>query len=131
MSIMQELESMFNRQRMYILILLILYVLGAISTPYYSVFLGLILGTTFSLFNLWSMVQKNRKFSEAVAAKKKVKSLGTLTRITVGALAAVIALRYPEHFHIVSVVIGLMTAYVVIIIDFFIQNIRREQKRGE
>ncbi|PLT35870.1 ATP synthase subunit I [Bacillus sp. V5-8f] len=128
---MPELESMFNRQRTYIMFLLALYVLGAGFTPYNTIFNGLILGTAFSLFNLWSLVRKNRKFSEAVAANKKAKSLGTLTRIAIGALAAVIALRYPEHFHIVSVVIGLMTAYVVIIIDFFIQNLRREQKRGE
>jgi ATP synthase protein I len=130
-SIMPELELMFIRQRKYIMFLLAIYVACAGFTPYRSVFLGLILGTAFSLFNLWSMVQKNRKFSEAVAAEKKVKSLGSLTRISMGALAAVIALRYPEHFHIVSVVIGLMTAYLVIMIDFVIQNLRDRKKRGE
>ncbi|RFU62327.1 ATP synthase subunit I [Peribacillus glennii] len=125
---MPELQSMFKRQRTYIMFLLVLYVLGAGFTPYYTIFMGLILGTGFSLFNLWSLVRKNRKFSEAVAANEKAKSLGTLTRIAIGALAAVVALRYPEHFHVVSMVIGLMTAYVVIIIDFFIQNLRREKK---
>jgi ATP synthase protein I len=122
---MPELETMFIRQRKYIMFLLAIYLLGAAITPYHSVFYGLILGTAFSLFNFWSMVQKNRKFSEAVSAGKKVKSLGSLTRLTIGALAAVIALRYPDHFNIVSVVIGLMTAYVVIMIDYFIQNLRR------
>ncbi|WP_409303217.1 ATP synthase subunit I [Peribacillus sp. SCS-155] len=122
---MPELEVMFTRQRKYIMFLLALYLLGGAVTPYHSIFYGLILGTAFSLFNFWSMVRKNRKFSEAVSAGKKVKSLGSLTRLTIGALAAVIALRYPEHFNIVSVVIGLMTAYVVIMIDYFVQNLRR------
>ena len=54
-----------------------------------------------------------------------MRSLGSLTRMAVGALAAVIALRYPEEFHMVSVVMGLMTVYLVIMIDYFIQHLRR------
>jgi ATP synthase protein I len=54
-----------------------------------------------------------------------MKSLGSLTRMSVGALAAVIALRYPEQFQMESVIVGLMTVYFVIMIDYFMQNIRR------
>ncbi|MFD0050855.1 ATP synthase subunit I [Actinomycetes bacterium NPDC127524] len=122
---MPELDKMFNRQRKYIIYLLAIYVLGAGFTPYYTIFLGLILGTSFSLFNYWSMVKKNRKFSEAAAEGRKMKSLGSLTRMAAAALAAVIALNYPEKFQMASVVIGLMTGYLVIMIDFFIQNLRR------
>ncbi|PLS18340.1 ATP synthase subunit [Bacillus sp. M6-12] len=122
---MPDLEAMFIRQRKYIMYMLSFYLLCAGITPYKTVFLGLVLGTAISLFNFWSMVQKNRKFSEAVAAGKKVKSLGMVTRLSMGALAAVIALRYPDQFHMVSVVVGLMTSYLVIMIDYFIQNLRR------
>lgn len=122
---MQELDKMFNRQRKYIVYLLVFYVLGAVFTTYDPIFQGLILGTIFSLFIFWSMVQKNRKFSEAAAEGKKMKSLGSLTRMSAGALAAVIALRYPEKFQIVSVVLGLMTVYLVIMIDYFMQYLRR------
>ena len=90
-----------------------------------QIFQGLILGTIFSLFIFWSMVQKNKKFSEAAAEGKKMRSLGSLTRMSAGALAAVIALRYPEEFQMVSVVLGLMTVYLVIMIDYFIQHLRR------
>lgn len=34
-------------------------------------------------------------------------------------LAVLIALRFPEYFHFISVIIGLMTMYVVIMIDYF------------
>ena len=122
---MQELDKMFNRQRKYIVYLLGFYVLGVVFTTYDPIFQGLILGTIFSLFIFWSMVQKNRKFSEAAAEGKKMKSLGSLTRMSAGALAAVIALRYPEKFQIVSVVLGLMTVYLVIMIDYFMQYLRR------
>jgi ATP synthase protein I len=122
---MQELAEMFNRQRKYIVYALGIYVLGAVFTAYDRIFQGLILGTMFSLFIFWSMVQKNKKFAEAAAQGKKMKSLGSLTRMSVGALAAVIALRYPEQFQMVSVVMGLMTVYFVIMIDYFIQHLRR------
>ena len=45
--------------------------------------------------------------------------------MSAGALAALIALRYPEKFEIVSVVLGLMTVYLVIMIDYFLQHLRR------
>ena len=122
---MQELDKMFNRQRKYIVYLLGLYVLGVVLTTYDKVFQGLILGTIFSLFIFWSMVQKNKKFSEAAAKGEKMRSLGSLTRMSAGALAALIALRYPEKFEIVSVVLGLMTVYLVIMIDYFLQHLRR------
>ena len=37
--------------------------------------------------------------------------------------AVLIAMEYPEYFHLYSVIIGLMTAYLVIMIDYFIQQI--------
>ena len=122
---MQDLDKMFNRQRKYLVYLLGIYVLGVLLTTYDTIFQGLILGTMFSLFIFWSMVQKNKKFAEAAAKGEKMRSLGSLTRMSAGALAAVIALRYPEEFQIVSVVLGLMTVYFVIMIDYFLQHLRR------
>ena len=37
-------------------------------------------------------------------------------------LGVFIALEYPEYFHLISVIIGLMATYVVIMIDYFIEN---------
>ncbi|MET1181478.1 MULTISPECIES: ATP synthase subunit I [Bacillales] len=122
---MLELEKMFNRQLKYMLYLMGIYILGVGFTSHDSVFQGLLLGTAFSLFIFWSMVKKNKKFAQEVAEGKKTRSLGSLTRMSVAGLAAIIALRYPDEFQVVCVVLGLMTVYFVIMIDYFMQNIRR------
>ena len=121
---MLELEKMFNRQLKYMLYLMGIYLLGVGFTSHDSVFQGLLLGTAFSLFIFWSMVKKNKKFAQEVAEGKKTRSLGSLTRMSVAGLAAIIALKYPDDFHLVSVILGLMTMYIVIMIDFLVQHSR-------
>jgi ATP synthase protein I len=119
---MPELQTMFLRQRRWMFFLLSIYVLGWGFTSYQSIFLGLIFGTCLSLFNLWLMVRKTVKFGESVDQGKKVRSLGSFSRFATAALAVVVSMRYPDQLHLISVVIGLMTAYIVITIDFFIQH---------
>lgn len=119
---MSELKSMYIRERKYIFFLLSFYVLGWGFTSYQSIFLGLILGTVMSLFNLWLMARKTEQFGEAIAKGEKVRSLGTASRLAAALLAVIIATQYPEWFHFFSVIIGLMTAYIVIMIDFFVQS---------
>jgi ATP synthase protein I len=119
---MPELQTMFLRQRRWIFFLLSIYVLGWGFTSNQSIFLGLIFGTCLSLFNLWLMVRKTVKFGESVDQGKKVRSLGSFSRFATAALAVVVSMRYPDQLHLISVVIGLMTAYIVIMIDFFIQH---------
>jgi ATP synthase protein I len=121
---MQDLQQMFPRLRSYIFLILALFVLGWGFTEYQSVFLGLILGTVFSLYNLWILVRRERQFGQAVEQGRKVKSVGTFTRFATAALGVIIALRYPEEVHLVAFIMGLMTFYFVIIIDFIIQSIR-------
>ncbi|WP_045518705.1 ATP synthase subunit I [Neobacillus niacini] len=116
---MPEFQTMFTRQRKWMFFLLSFYVLGWGFTAQQSIFLGLILGTSLSLFNLWLMARKIDKFGQAVAEGRRVRSLGSFSRMATGALAIVITMRYPEQFHLISVVIGLMTSYIVIMIDFF------------
>lgn len=121
---MQEFQAMFSRQRRWMFFLLSFYVLGWGFTAYQSIFLGLIFGTSLSLFNLWLMVRKTEQFGEKVEQGKKPRSLGSFSRLATGALAVVVAMRYPEHLHLISVVIGLMTSYIVILIDFFIHSLQ-------
>jgi ATP synthase protein I len=121
---MPELQAMFSRQRRWMFFLLSFYVLGWGFTAYKSIFMGLIFGTSLSLFNLWLMVRKADQFGDNVLKGKKVRSLGSFSRMATGALAVVVAMRYPEQFHLISVVIGLMTAYIVIMIDFFIHSVK-------
>ena len=119
---MPEFQTMFARQRKWMFFLLSFYVLGWGFTSYQSIFLGLILGTSLSLFNLWLMARKIDKFGQAAAEGRTVRSLGSFSRMATGALAIVITLKYPNQFHLISVVIGLMTSYIVIMIDFFMHN---------
>ncbi|MDQ0974458.1 ATP synthase protein I [Neobacillus niacini] len=120
---MPEFQTMFTRQRKWMFFLLSFYVLGWGFTSQQSIFLGLILGTSLSLFNLWLMARKIDKFGQAAAEGRTVRSLGSFSRMATGALAIVITMRYPEQFHLISVVIGLMTSYIVIMIDFFTHNL--------
>lgn len=73
------------------------------------------------------------QFREAVEKEQKVRSLGTMSRMASAALAVIIALEYPEYFHLISVVLGLMTSYLVIMIDFFFNLFIyvKSGKRGE
>ncbi|KAF0819778.1 MULTISPECIES: ATP synthase subunit I [unclassified Cytobacillus] len=119
---MPEIKATFQRQRKYIFLLLSVYVLGWGFTPYQSIFLGLIFGTCLSLFNLWLISRKALQFGEAVERGEKVRSLGTVSRMATAVFAVMIALEYPEKLHLISVVFGLMTSYIVIMIDYFLQS---------
>ncbi|MHC8523595.1 ATP synthase subunit I [Rossellomorea marisflavi] len=121
---MPELQELFNRHRKYILFLLSFYVLGWGFTSYQSIFLGLILGTSVSLFSHWLIMRRTLRFGDAVVAGQKVRSLGTYSRMAGAAFVAIIAIEYPEYFHLYSAIIGLMTIYIVIMIDYFIQQLQ-------
>ncbi|WP_017756603.1 ATP synthase subunit I [Calidifontibacillus oryziterrae] len=131
----KEYNQMFIRQLKMIINLLALFVIGWGFTPYPTIFLGLILGTVLSTYNLWTMHSKVNRLGETIVEnlakkedekKKKVRSLGSLQRLAAAALAVVIAMRYPDTFHFVSVIIGLMTYHFVIMIDLFFQSIKNK-----
>ncbi|MFZ0370242.1 MAG: ATP synthase subunit I [Halobacillus sp.] len=121
---MKHYQQMMARQRKWMFYLLALLVIGWGFSPWEPIFLGLLLGTTLSFYNLWTMQRKIHKLGKHSAekpfSKKRKPSIGTLSRLATGALAAVVALQFEEHFHIISVVLGLMTAYLVIFIDYLI-----------
>jgi ATP synthase protein I len=105
-------------------------VAGWALTDFDSVFLGLLLGAVGSFYNLWLMNKKTNKLGNAAANKEKPPTLGSFSRLMTGGLVVLIATRYPETFHLVSVVVGLMSSYIIIFIDFIaFQTLRR--KRGE
>lgn len=115
---MSYYQSMATRQRKWMFYLLAIWVLGAGFTPYQSIFLGLLLGSIVSFYNLWLLQRKTNDFAESVEKNQSARGLGTVSRLAAVALAVIIALRFEEHFHIIAVLIGLMTSYLVIIIDF-------------
>lgn len=125
---MLQFKTMFTRERKYIVYLLAIYVLGWGFTSYQPIFLGLILGTTLSLFNLWLLVRKIDQFGEVMEKGGKMRSLGLMSRMAAAIFAVLLAVEYPEYIHLISVVIGLMTSYLVIMIDSFIQLFQSQKK---
>jgi ATP synthase protein I len=120
---MPEIRVIFERQRKYIFFLLSLYFLGwAIFTDYQPLFAGLIVGTAVSLYNLWLLARKTWNFGDAILQGKKIRSLGSFSRFAAAGLVIFVALEYPEHVHLISAVLGLVTSYFVIMIDFLIQS---------
>lgn len=130
----QEYKQIFIRELKIIINLLAIFVVGWGFTPYPHIFLGLILGTVISTYNLWSMHSKVNRMGQTIVdnankkedeQKKRVKSLGSLNRLAAASLAVLIAMRYPDTFSLVAVIIGLMTNHFVIMIDFLFQSIRK------
>nr|WP_274517069.1 ATP synthase subunit I [Fictibacillus macauensis] len=119
----------FRRYIKYTIFMLSFFVLGYGVTSYKSIFLGLTFGTLFSLYNLWSMYSKIERLGQAITTKQKVKTMGSLSRLLMGGLAVLIAMRYPHLFNLLSVVIGLMTIYIIMLIDSLSQTIRISKEK--
>jgi len=118
---MPEFSAMYIRQRKYLFFFLAVCILGWGFTPYQTIFLGLAFGTTISIINLRLLVKKVDKFGEMASQGGKLRSLGLGYRMLTSIIAVIIAMEFTEYFHVISVVIGLMTAYIVIMIDYFFQ----------
>lgn len=124
---MSNYESMIARQRKWMLYLLAIFVLGAGFTPYLPIFLGLLLGSAVSFYNLWLLQRKINVFGKKVAEQGSTLGIGTFSRLAAAALAVLITLRFEEKFHIIAVVIGLATSYIVIMVEFFFRTMSRSK----
>ncbi|NLP51783.1 ATP synthase subunit I [Bacillus sp. RO1] len=128
---MPESTEQFMRHMKYFLFFLAFFVLGWGITPYQDWFLGLILGTVISIYSHWLLHKKVKRFTEAVAEGRKAVTLGSFSRMAAAILGVVIAMRYPETLNLYGVIIGIMTSYIVIIIDSFVTLFKAVGKRGE
>ncbi|GEL77253.1 ATP synthase subunit I [Tenuibacillus multivorans] len=130
---MSDYSYMMRRQLKWMFYLLAILVLGWGFTDYQTFFSGMILGAGISAFNLWFLQVKINRIGQGIVDRdEKKRTLGMLTRLATAALAAVITIRYPEIFDMIAVIIGLMTPYLVIIIDYlFHQTELTTRKRGE
>ncbi|RPF54106.1 ATP synthase subunit I [Aquisalibacillus elongatus] len=130
---MKDYTYMMSRQLKWLFYLVAVFVLGYGFTDYQPFFAGMILGAGISTFNLWLLQVKINRIGQGVVDRdEKKRTLGMLTRFATAALAAVIALQYPGIFDMIAVIIGLMTPYLVIIIDYFFHHTElTTRKRGE
>lgn len=114
---MPELHHIFTVQKKALFFLLAFCALGWGFTPYQSIFAGIAVGACFGTYNFWILVRKMKKFDQSISEGKKMASLGTALRFGSGVAAVAIAMMWPENFHLVSTVIGLMIPYVLLLIE--------------
>lgn len=127
---MTELRVRVRRLSRIMCYLLALFVLGWGFTDYKTVFAGLILGTVVSFFNALYTAVKVRRFGQRVAQGRKPGSLGMLTRFSLVGLAALIAIRYADIFHVPSLAIGLFLTPAVLWVDGLIDSLHNSKKKG-
>ncbi|MFC0475842.1 ATP synthase subunit I [Robertmurraya beringensis] len=121
---MPETKGIYIRQRKWLFFLMAFYALGWGFTSYQTVFLGLAFGTSLSLFNMWLLNRRIDRFGETIQKGETVRSLGMFSRMATAVVAVMIAMEYPDLLHFYSVILGLMTSYIVIMIDILFQSFK-------
>jgi len=128
---MPDLQNLYQRYSKYILYILAILVLGWGFTPYSTIFAGLTLGTSASFLILWFLYRHANKLSDSVTTGKPAVSLGSLPRFASAILAVMIAMKFPQYFNLLSTIVGLMTAYFVIVIDSLIMFVFKGKRQEE
>ncbi|MGD9679477.1 MAG: ATP synthase subunit I [Vulcanibacillus sp.] len=126
MNSLEDYKLKVIRIAKYTLILLFVYLIGAF-TPYSSIFMGLLIGTTVSLINTIYTAWKVNKIGEIAArteehGKTKFASTGMLTRTALSLLVILLVLQYPQYFNIYSTLIGLFSTQVISVVDSIKSN---------
>lgn len=114
---MLELHQIFAKQKKAVFFLLAFFALGWGFTAYKTVFAGLAVGVLFGHYNFWILVRRMERFDQALSEGKKVPSMGSGLRFASGVASVAVAITWPKYFHLVSVVIGLMIPYVLLLVD--------------
>ena len=105
----------------YTVTFIVIFIALAIVTQHTAIFLGLTLGSIFSLASLWSTYFQVKRLGESVEGGRAKFSVGTLFRIGLVLVALYVAYNYPNTFHFLSVVIGFMLTYIIIFINSIFQ----------
>lgn len=130
---MIDVHGLVQRQKKYTYNFLAIFVLGWGFTSYKEVFLGLIIGTIFSFLSLRIVASKTDKLLDRVMGGKEVKfkatAVSTYSRLAVFGLLILFAAKYQHLIAIWSLGVGLLTGYLVMIIDFlYLQYKSREER---
>lgn len=120
---MNDFESMVDRQRKWMFSLMAIFLLGAVLTPYDRIFLGLLLGNVISYYSLRLLQNRIKRFGETVIEGRSARGFGTLFRIGGAVLAVYIAIRFEDKFHMIAVIFGLATSYIVILAESIFRSI--------
>jgi len=119
---MDEYDKMVKVQRKWMIIYLAILVIGLGVLPYKQILLGLLLGSIVSVFNIWFLQKRVKRFGEAIAGGRSVAGLGTLMRMLTSVMAIAIALKFDQLFHIYATIIGLVSSYLIMLVEAFIRS---------
>lgn len=122
---MSDPDVMFRRYVFYMLILFAIFAIGREMSTDKTIFNGLFLGGIASLFNLWSLFRFSRKLPEAIREGKGIFAGGMLIRLLSTSIVVLVSLFNPEYFHLLATIIGLISSYIVIMIDSLITIFRK------
>lgn len=100
------------------LLLMAVWLLGWSLTSWKPLFLGLLAGTAASFVNAMQMAWRIRCFFRRwnATGRKPVSAGGMAFRFAMAALVALVAVKWPQHVDLVGVLVGLVTAPVMILI---------------
>lgn len=103
-------------------------VLGWGFTSYKTFFAGLLLGLLLGSLNSLHTAYKVHRIGEAVSRGARRPSLGMATRLSLGALGAVLVLRYPALFELSGLVIGLFLPSLIAMGDAIFVSLRKNRQ---
>ncbi|OIJ21793.1 hypothetical protein BKP45_03595 [Anaerobacillus alkalidiazotrophicus] len=118
---MEDYIALTKRYTFYITIIVSIFLILAFITPYKSIFLGLFLGSVMSLGKLWSTYFQVKRIGESLDKGRAKWSLGTMFRMLLVLATVYFASQYPDQFHFISVIIGLMLTYIIIMVHSLFQ----------
>lgn len=106
---------------------LALSVLGFAFTPYDTIIAGFMLGMTIGFIGLIFLAKKVNQFVQAVKDKKATPPLGSVMRVLLAGLGVAIVIKYPEHFNVIGLAIGLVYPTVLAIGDAIYFHIKYKE----
>lgn len=115
-----NLDVIVRRQKKWMVSLITISLVAAFATKYSAFFFGYSIGALFSMYSIWLLARKVKLVAQRAAMGKGSRSLGTVSRLAATILAVFCTIKFPETFNVYGVVLGLVTCYIVIMIDYFI-----------
>ncbi|WP_157800918.1 ATP synthase subunit I [Bacillus solitudinis] len=129
---MTSIESKMKHYSVTVSIFTSLFLVGYLFSSYPDVFLGLLLGTTAGLFNLWTTYSKAQVVGSVADNVKQrsifsfvVAGLGFIIRIGVILCSIWLVAKFPDNIELFAVITGFSLIYVIIIVDMLIQIVRK------
>lgn len=117
---MSDYKKMAVRQRRWMYIIIALTLVGVMLSSDKTFMYGLLLGTGISYFNLWLLQNKTSILAESDQTEGFKKGFGTISRMAASVFGVIMAVRY--DLSIAGYLIGMMTLYPVIMLDYLIFN---------